>query len=351
MRKQDIVDLIEAHVKRNDTFFMNKAYEIAKEFYESGDADIANYIIGQLTPSLRMDTQTNSDVQTSSFFKELEPSSDSFIVPEQLMEQLKGIVNAVAKDIGISKFLFVGNPGTGKTEAVKQLARVLHRRIFVIDFDEIIDSRLGMTQKNITSLFKEMNRFSNPKSAIFLFDELDAIALDRINSNDIREMGRASTSLLKGLDSLNRNVMLIATTNLHKNLDKAISRRFDAVINFNQYSTNDLVEIALSYIDSVAKKGVTIEKDSRLLRKIINISGEELTPGRLKNILRTSIAFGDYNSKDYLRRFYLTTRGDYVSKEKELNNLKKNNFTLREMEILTLISKSELSRFFNEEQE
>ena len=35
---------------------------------------------------------------------------------------------------------------------------------------------------------------------IFLFDEIDALALDRTNSHDLREMGRATSTLLKGLD-------------------------------------------------------------------------------------------------------------------------------------------------------
>ena len=46
------------------------------------------------------------------------------------------------RNIGINKFLFQGMPGTGKTEAVKQLARILDREIFMVDFSAIIDSKL-----------------------------------------------------------------------------------------------------------------------------------------------------------------------------------------------------------------
>ena len=46
--------------------------------------------------------------------------------------------------MGIHKFLFQGAPGTGKTEAVKQLARILNREIFMVDFSAIVDSKLEM---------------------------------------------------------------------------------------------------------------------------------------------------------------------------------------------------------------
>lgn len=63
-----------------------------------------------------------------------------------------------------------------------------------------------------------------------MFDEIDALALDRTNSHDLREMGRATSTLLKGLDNLSSNAIIIATTNLFENFDKAMTRRFDYII-------------------------------------------------------------------------------------------------------------------------
>ena len=50
--------------------------------------------------------------------------------------------------------------------------------------------------------------------------------------------------MLKGFDRINENIVLIATTNLYDHFDKALIRRFDSVINFNQYSHEDLMSIA-----------------------------------------------------------------------------------------------------------
>lgn len=48
-------------------------------------------------------------------------------------------------------------PGTGKTESVYQIARILGRDLLRVDFEQLIDSRLGETAKNVSILFDEVN--------------------------------------------------------------------------------------------------------------------------------------------------------------------------------------------------
>ncbi|MFR2768229.1 MAG: hypothetical protein ACLTAI_08060 [Thomasclavelia sp.] len=61
--------------------------------------------------------------------------------------------------------------------------------------------------------------------------------------------------MLKGMDHLNEQVVLIATTNLYEYFDKALSRRFDAIIDFfNRYSKEDLVEVAEGLLENYLKK-------------------------------------------------------------------------------------------------
>ena len=164
-----------------------------------------------------------------------------------------GLVHAVGYNIGINKYLFSGAPGTGKTETAKQVARLLDRDLFLVHFESIIDSRLGMTAKNIADLFEEINHFAAPSKAIILFDELDALAMRRSDHNDIREMGRATSALLKGFDILNPDIVIIATTNLEDSFDKALLRRFDSIISFNRYTQEDLLDISELLLDQYLK--------------------------------------------------------------------------------------------------
>ena len=75
-----------------------------------------------------------------------------------------GVINAIGHNVGVNKFLFEGKPGTGKTETVKQIARVLERDVLSIEFDSLIDSKLGQSSKNIVDVFKEINRLSQPQN-------------------------------------------------------------------------------------------------------------------------------------------------------------------------------------------
>lgn len=340
MKKKNIINLIKYYSEENDIGFRNEAYEIAHDFDLSGDYQLAEYIMALLSNANTFVPQTNE--HESAFFEKIEKSSELLLLPNVITNDLLGIANAISHNVGINKFLFQGAPGTGKTEAVKQLSRVLDREIYMVDFSSVIDSKLGQTQKNISQLFKEINSFAHPNKVIVLFDEIDAIALDRTNSNDIREMGRATSALLKNLDFLNEQVVLIATTNLYEYFDKALLRRFDSIVDFNRYSSEDLLAVAESMLEMYLKKFKYSSRDKRLFRKIVSSVEPIPYPGDLKNIIKTSIAFSNPNDGlDYFRRLYLNLIGPIP---KDLRSLQSSGFTIREIEILTGISKSSVAR-------
>ena len=237
MKKKSVINLIKYYSEENDIGFRNEAYEIANEFDKSGDHQLAEYIIALMSNANVFVPQMNES--DSALFEKLELSADSLWLPEPVMQDILGIVHATSHKVGINKFLFQGAPGTGKTEAVKQLARILNRDIYMVDFTAIIDSKLGQTQKNISSLFKEINNFTHLEKLIILFDEIDAIALDRTNANDLREMGRVTSSMLKGMDYMDERVILVATTNLYEHFDN-FRRLYYAV---NNKQPNDLKEL------------------------------------------------------------------------------------------------------------
>ena len=345
MKKQNVLNLVKYHVERNENSFRNEAITIARYFDSIGDSQLAEYIMGLISESnLYMPQRTNFE---SNFLKPIDTRQlSSLNLPLEIAEDVKGIINAVNHKMGINKFLFEGRPGSGKTEAVKNVARLLNRELFIVDFENLIDSKLGQTNKNIAEVFREINALPNANKVVILFDEIDVIAMDRINSNDVREMGRVTSTILREFDrlsDLNKEIVIIATTNLYDNFDKALSRRFDAVINFNRYSNEDLIEIAEYYFSSFIKNIKGASKDTRLFKKILSIAKKLPYPGELKNIIRTSIAFSDVSSEyDYLRRLYNCLIGGL--EQKDLKILYHEGFTVREIEKLKGESKSSVSR-------
>lgn len=345
MKKKNIINLIRYYVEKNDSGFRNEAYDVAKDFNQSGDYQLAEYIMSLLSDVSTFVPQMEENDNV--FLERLTSSTSPLWLPDEVIKDLQGVENAINHNIGINKFLFEGRPGTGKTEAVKRLATNIHREIFIVDFSSIIDSKLGQTQKNISSLFDELNNVTHPERVLVLFDEIDAIALDRIDSNDLREMGRAASTLLKEFDGMNENIVLVATTNLFEKFDKAIIRRFDSVISFDRYGQDDLLEIAEHILNEYLQHFRMITKDIRLFRKILTLKQPIPYPGELKNIIRTSLAFSNPDDgKDYLRRLYITINGTIPN---NLNVLKTQGFTMREIEILTNIPKSSVSRRLKEQ--
>ena len=352
MKKQNILNLIKYHVERNENAFRNEAVNIAKYFDANGDYQLAEYIMGLIAESNLYVPQA-SDFE-SEFLKqidirELQPLN----LPIEISNDIKGVINAVNHNVGINKFLFEGLPGSGKTEAAKQVARLLDRTLYLVDFEHLIDSKLGQTNKNIASVFAEINRIPYANKVVVLFDEIDVIALDRVNRNDVREMGRVTSTILRELDrltDLNKEIVIIATTNLYANFDKALIRRFDAVINFDRYSKEDLMEVAEHYFISFVKNFKGISRDTRLFKKILKTASELPYPGELKNIIKTSLAFSDAKVEcDYLRRLYNSLIGNI--EETNAEQLHEQGFTVREIEKLKGESKSSVYRKLSKEEE
>lgn len=339
MKKRNVINLIRYHSEKNEPAFRAEALAIAQEFDKAGDAQLAEYIMALLSDANTFVPQMD---ETPCFLSEVSPAVSALPLPDAIASDISGITNAIRGNVGVNKFLFQGPPGTGKTEAAKQIARILNRDMFMVDFDLLIDSKLGQTGKNIDALFSEISSFRHPERVIVLFDEIDALALDRSSSNDVREMSRATSILLRELDRLDDSIALIATTNLFDSFDRALVRRFDACVNFDRYSQDDLVEIAEVIANELLPKFKNAGRDMRLFKKILLLSNGLPYPGDLRNLIKSSIAFSKPESEfDYLKRLY---RQLVNSAAIDVEVLKEQGFTVREMEKLTGVSKSTLSR-------
>ncbi len=340
MKKKNIINLIKYYTERNDTAFRDESYEIAVEFNKNKDYELADYIMALLSNKNTFVPQVMN--QKMDYLRKVEPSSDSLPLPEAIKDDMIGIAHAVSYGIGVNRFLFQGPPGTGKTESAKQLARILNRQLFVVDFDYLVDSKLGQTSKNIAELFTEINNVPYPEQILILFDELDSLALDRTHPRDMREMGRATSSVLKGLDSLNDRIALIATTNLFSSFDRALIRRFDKVIDFNRYTREDLEEISEIILEELLQRFKFKGRNIRLYRKIIHLMDPIPYPGELKNLIKTSIAFSNPNEElNYLESLYKQV---VPSNAKSYTELQKLGFSVRDLEVLYKVSKSKISR-------
>ena len=133
--------------------------------------------------------------------------------------------------------LFYGAPGTGKTETVLQLARQTGRDILQVNVSQIKSMWVGESEKNIKALFDTYRAKVNDSklAPILLFNEADAI-IGKRQEGAVRAVDKMENAIqniiLQEMETLDG--ILIATTNLAQNMDKAFERRFLYKIKFEK---------------------------------------------------------------------------------------------------------------------
>ncbi len=174
--------------------------------------------------------------------------------------------------------LFYGAPGTGKTETVMQLARRTGRDIMQVDISEMKSMWVGESEKNIKALFDNYrNKVRECKlTPILLFNEADAIIGKRQEGAE-RAVDKMENSIqniiLQEMETLDG--ILIATTNLAQNMDKAFERRFLYKVKFTKPTIEARMSIWHEMIPTLS------EADTHALAVKYDFSG-----GQIENIAR-----------------------------------------------------------------
>jgi SpoVK/Ycf46/Vps4 family AAA+-type ATPase len=179
--------------------------------------------------------------------------------------------------------LFSGSPGTGKTETVFQLARKTGRDIMKVDIPAIIGSYVGESEKNIKQQFERYRAVvkNHKMTPILLFNEADALFTKRMelgSSNPtVQQMWNAMQNIiLEEMETLKG--ILIATTNMVSNLDKAFERRFLFKIQFEKPNLVNRQSIWQTMLPELSSS------DAETLAGNFDFSG-----GQIENITRKCI--------------------------------------------------------------
>ncbi|WP_250002256.1 ATP-binding protein [Actinoplanes sp. M2I2] len=128
------------------------------------------------------------------------------------------------------RLLFAGAPGTGKTLAAELIAAELGLELLVVDLSALVSRWLGETEKHIAAVFDAAER----AQAVLFFDEADALFARRTSVGDAHDRwANLETAYL--LDRLERlEGVAILATNLRANIDDAVVRRLEFVVEFNE---------------------------------------------------------------------------------------------------------------------
>jgi SpoVK/Ycf46/Vps4 family AAA+-type ATPase len=126
------------------------------------------------------------------------------------------------------KLLLVGPPGTGKTMTAAALAGELGLPLFNIQLDGLITKYMGETAAKLRLVFDAIQS----TRGVYFFDEFDALGGKRGDKNDVGEIRRVLNSFLQFLEQDDSDSLVLGATNHVGLLDRALFRRFDAVLEY-----------------------------------------------------------------------------------------------------------------------
>ena len=205
----------------------------------------------------------NALIQEQDMFElvESDTSLEDVVLNEKTEQTLKNLMRQVDKEVigrlikwgikdkksGIdARIIFYGAPGTGKTMTAYSLAKSLKRQVLAFDCSKILSMYVGESEKNVRKIFDSFYELSEKTKTepILLLNEADQFLGARssgVSSSADQMHNQMQNIFLEQIE--NFRGMLIATTNLLENIDKAFSRRFNYKIEFKRPDTAQRLEL------------------------------------------------------------------------------------------------------------
>ena len=134
-----------------------------------------------------------------------------------------------------ARIIFYGPAGTGKTITALALAKSLKKQVLSFDCSKILSMYVGESEKNVRKIFDEYKELcvKTKSQPILLLNEADQFLSNRVSgqiSGSDKMHNQMQNIFLEQIE--NFDGILVATTNLLDNIDKAFSRRFNYKIEF-----------------------------------------------------------------------------------------------------------------------
>ena len=169
-------------------------------------------------------------------------------VVQVIQEQRQRAVLAEHGFTPMHRLLLEGPPGTGKTMTASVISSELSLPMCTVRLDGLLSKFMGETASKLRTIFETVAS----QRAVYLFDEFDALGGDR-GGNDVGEARRILNTFLMFLEDAGSDSIVIAATNHRSILDRALFRRFDAVLTYSLPDAQQAQSVIRKRLGSLVK--------------------------------------------------------------------------------------------------
>lgn len=169
-------------------------------------------------------------------------------VVQVIQEQRQRAVLAEHGFTPMHRLLLEGPPGTGKTMTASVISSELSLPMCTVRLDGLLSKFMGETASKVRTIFETVAS----QRAVYLFDEFDALGGDR-GGNDVGEARRILNTFLMFLEDAGSDSIVIAATNHRSILDRALFRRFDAVLTYSLPDAQQAQSVIRKRLGSLVK--------------------------------------------------------------------------------------------------
>lgn len=199
---------------------------------------------------------------------------------------------------------FYGPPGTGKTMAAHSIANSVGKKILILNYSDIESKYVGEAPKNLIKAFQ----VATETDSILFFDEADSFLGTRIRNvqqSADQAINSLRSQMLMALEMF--NVIVIFSTNLLENYDKAFESRIIKNIEFelpNEQLRKELIKMMIP--TKVPKEEELFDSDFlNELSKLINgFSAREIKNLALEVLVTTIEEDEQFVSKNIIRKVF-----------------------------------------------
>jgi hypothetical protein len=242
----------------NDQYLYNEVTIVSPELFNFTDNSLFEYFLeNAIYHSEFKGAYINidgEDIQNFYAHELPERTFDDIYLPAKMIQDLKAYTAVFEKRQRIMRYMFVGAPGSGKTESLIVIANALKAQ--------------GVTVLKVSAAgLRNAVKFANILApSLIVLDDIDLELGNRDDYNQTVYL-KSFLDILDGVEKISPNVGVLATTNSLWLVDTAAQRpgRFNKIMSFGELTKENIINIIKKSLNAIEMPEMKVLYDAKLV--------------------------------------------------------------------------------------